>query len=157
MDKAGAPAECLYLSLSLSLSLSWSCVSFSDLYISVFLNCVVLPSPQPCTNCCTLSPLFLSRRIPDIFDMNGPPHSSLGSLGSLGSISIPSLPSFSSNTSSMQHHHHDIGGSLTMHDGGMGSGPGSHPHSGGFQTNGGMDSGQNGYEQQMGVMRSEFS
>jgi ankyrin repeat protein len=92
--------------------------------------------------------------IPDIFDMNGPPHSSLGSLGSLGSISIPSLPSFSSNTSSMQHHHHDVGGSLTMHDGGMGSGPGSHPHSGGFQTNGGMDSGQNGYEQQMGVMRA---
>ena len=103
-------------------------------------------------------PPSLHCRVPDIFDMTGPPHGSLGSLGSLGSISIPSIPSLpsfsSSHHSSIPPGHHDMG-SLSMHEQ---MGPGSHPHSGGFQQqNGGMGTGpgQNGYEQQqMPVMRS---
>ena len=76
--------------------------------------------------------------------MTGPPHSSLGSLGSLGSISIPSLPSFPSSNSPMPPAHPD---SLTHVQDQSGMGP---------AYNGGMASGQNGYQQQMPAMRSEM-
>lgn len=86
-----------------------------------------------------------SLGVPDIFDMTGPAHSSLGSLGSLGSISIPSLPSFPSSTSPMP----DVS-SLTAQDG-MGPG-GGYPNGMGP---GSMPGAHNGYPpQQMPVVRA---